>query len=263
MNGSASTTLRRLASYGPAIMLATLLLVLWESYVRLARVSPFILPAPTAMLQALVTNWDLLYEHTLQTLVETLIGLAISVVLGLLIAVLLDLSPWVRRALYPLLLTSQTIPMVALAPLLLVWFGYGLLPKVLLVILYCFFPIAVACADGLLSVEPELIKVLRSMHASRWQILWLVRLPGALPAFFSGLRIAVTYSVTGAIVGEYVGAEKGLGLYMETSANSFAMANVLAAVLITVVLTILLFGLVALCERLALPWYFTQARTRR
>jgi ABC-type nitrate/sulfonate/bicarbonate transport system permease component len=255
--------LRRVASYGPAVILTTAFLLLWQSYVALARVSPFILPPPTAMLQALITNWDLLYGHMLQTLVETLIGLVISVLLGVLIAVLLDMSSWVRRALYPLLLTSQTVPMVALAPLLLVWFGYGLMPKVLLVILYCFFPIAVACADGLMSVEPELIRLMQSMRASRWQVLWLVRLPGAMPSFFSGLRIAVTYSVTGAIVGEYVGAEKGLGLYMQTSANSFAMANVLAAVLLTVILTMLLFALVALIERLALPWYFTAARMLR
>ncbi len=256
-------SLRKIAAYGPAIVLVVALLALWELYVSAAHLSALILPSPSAMFQALGNNWDVIYDHTLQTLLETLIGLAISVALGVLIAVLLDMSAWVRRTLYPLLVTSQTVPMVALAPLLLIWFGYGLLPKVLLVILYCFFPIAVACASGLAGAEPELIKLMQSMRASRWQILWLIRLPGALPSFFAGLRIAVTYSVTGAIVGEYVGAEKGLGLYMVTSANSFAMANVFAAVLVTIVLTMLLFGLVALCEYLALPWYYTAARAQR
>jgi ABC-type nitrate/sulfonate/bicarbonate transport system permease component len=171
------------------------------------------------------------------------------------LAVMLETSLWMRRAIYPLLVVSQTIPIIALAPLLLIWFGFGLEPKVIVVTLYCFFPIAVACADGLAGAEPALLKLLRSMHASRWQILWLVRLPGAMPSFFSGLRIAATYSVTGAIFGEYVGAYRGLGIYMQTAANSFAIVLVFAAILVTAVLSLLLFGLVSLIERLALPWY--------
>jgi ABC-type nitrate/sulfonate/bicarbonate transport system permease component len=160
-----------------------------------------------------------------------------------------------RRAVYPLLITSQTIPIIALAPLLLIWIGYDIRPKLIVVTLYCFFPIAVATVDGLASAEPELIKLLHSMKATRWQILHLVRLPGAMPAFFSGLRIAAAYSVIGAIFGEYVGAEKGLGIYMQKAANSFATINVFAAILVTTILSLLLFGLVSLIERIALPWY--------
>jgi ABC-type nitrate/sulfonate/bicarbonate transport system permease component len=178
-----------------------------------------------------------------------------AILLGLFLAILLDISTWIRRAVYPLLVTSQTIPMIALAPLLLIWFGFSLEPKVIVVTLYCFFPIAVACADGLLGTDPDLVRLMRSMRASRWQILWLVRLPGAMPSFFSGLRIAATYSVTGAIFGEYVGAYQGLGIYMETAAHSFAIVLVFAAILVTAVLSLLLFGLVALIERIALPWY--------
>src|SRR5204863_8221789 len=140
----------------------------------------------------------------------------------------------------------QTIPMIALAPLMLIWFGFSLEPKVIVVTLYCFFPIAVACADGLLGTDPDLIRLMRSMRASRWQILWLVRLPGAMPSFFSGLRIAATYSVTGAIFGEYVGAEKGLGIYMKLEANSFATIQVFGAILVTAILSPLLCGLVSL-----------------
>jgi ABC-type nitrate/sulfonate/bicarbonate transport system permease component len=160
-----------------------------------------------------------------------------------------------RRAVYPLLITSQTVPIIALAPLLLIWIGYDIRPKLIVVTLYCFFPIAVATVDGLASAEPELIKLLHSMRATRWQILRLVRLPGAMPAFFSGLRIAAAYSVIGAIFGEYVGAEKGLGIYMQKAANSFATINVFAAILVTTILSLLLFGLVSLIERIALPWY--------
>jgi ABC-type nitrate/sulfonate/bicarbonate transport system permease component len=248
-------TLRRLAGYGPAFVLIVTLLAIWELYVRAGNISTQVLPTPTAIVQALFANWNVISDNTLQTLLETVLGMAVAVILGLLLAVMLDISPLVRRAVYPLLITSQTIPIIALAPLLLIWFGFDIGPKIIIVTLYCFFPIAVACTDGLAAAEPELIKLLRSMRASRWQILWLVRLPGAMPAFFSGLRIAVTYSVTGAIFGEYVGAEKGLGIYMQLEANSHVVVLVFAAILVTAVLSLLLFGLVSLIERIALPWY--------
>jgi ABC-type nitrate/sulfonate/bicarbonate transport system permease component len=247
--------LRWIAGYGPAFVLAVALLAFWELYVRSGQISPAVLPTPTGIVQALIDNWDIISVHTLQTLLETVLGMAAATLLGLLLATLLDISLWTRRAIYPLLVTSQTIPMIALAPLLLIWFGLDLGPKVIVVTLYCFFPIAVACADGLASADPELMKLLRSMRASRWQALWLVRLPGAMPSFFSGLRIAATYSVTGAIFGEYVGAFQGLGIYMKTSANSHVIVLVFAAILVTAVLSLLLFGLVSLIERIALPWY--------
>jgi len=248
-------TLRRLAGYGPALVLTLALLALWELYVRADHVSVQLLPSPTAIVQALFNNWSIIYDNTLQTLLETVLGLTLAAVLGLLLAITLDISSWVRRAVYPVLITSQTIPIIALAPLLLIWIGYDIRPKLIVVTLYCFFPIAVATVDGLASAEPELIKLLHSMRATRWQILRLVRLPGAMPAFFSGLRIAAAYSVIGAIFGEYVGAEKGLGIYMQKAANSFATINVFAAILVTTILSLLLFGLVSLIERIALPWY--------
>lgn len=247
--------LRRLAGYGPAFVLVVTLLALWELYVGAGHISSQVLPTPTAIVRALFDNWGIIYDNTVQTLLETVLGLVAATLLGLLLAVMLDISQWLRRAIYPLLVTSQTIPIIALAPLLLIWLGYDIRPKLIVVTLYCFFPIAVACADGLAGAEPELIKLLRSMRASRWQILRLVRLPGAMPSFFSGLRIAATYSVTGAIVGEFVGAEKGLGIYMQREANSFATVQVFAAILVTAVLSLLLFGLVTLIERIALPWY--------
>lgn len=248
-------TLRRLAGYAPALVLALALLALWELYVRAGWISARVLPSPISIVQALVNNWGIIYDNTVQTLLETVLGLAIATLLGLLLAIILDISAWMRRAVYPLLITSQTIPIIALAPLLLIWIGYDIRPKLIVVTLYCFFPIAVATIDGLASAEPELMKLLRSMRATRWQMLHLVRLPGAMPAFFSGLRIAAAYSVIGAIFGEYVGAEKGLGIYMQKAANSFATINVFAAILVTTILSLLLFGLISLIERIALPWY--------
>ncbi|GHO75787.1 nitrate ABC transporter permease [Ktedonobacter sp. SOSP1-85] len=251
---------RRFAAYGPAFVLVVALLLLWEVGVRAGRIDAMLVPAPSAILEALGNKRDVLLTHSIQTMLETVLGLALATVLGVAIAVAIDLSSWLRRALYPLLVASQTIPMVALAPLLLVWFGFDILPKVILVVLYCFFPITVACADGLLSVDPDLVRLMRSMRASRWQILWLVRLPGAMPSFFSGLRIAATYSVTGAIIGEYVGAEQGLGIFMQTSANAHAIVLVFAAIVITTVLSLALFALVSLVERIVLPWQESEQR---
>lgn len=247
--------LRRFASYGPAFVLAVALLALWELAVRADLSLAQFLPSPSRIIQALSLNWGAIYDNTIPTLLETVLGLFVSTTLGLLLAVLLDLSSWSRRAIYPLLIISQTIPIVALAPLLIIWGGFDIGPKVVVVTLYCFFPIAVATADGLASAEPDLMKLLKSMGASRWQILWLVRLPGALPAFYSGLRIAVTYSITGAVVGEFVGAYKGLGIFMETSANSHAFPVYFAAIVVISALSLLFFGLVNLIERLTLPWY--------
>jgi ABC-type nitrate/sulfonate/bicarbonate transport system permease component len=247
--------LRKLAGYGPAFILILLLLAFWQLYVQVSQISPVFLPSPTAIIAALAQNWPIIYDNTVQTLLETVLGILLATLFGLTMAILLDISSWVRRAIYPLLVTSQTIPMIALAPLLLIWIGPDIRSKLIVVVIYCFFPIAVAVADGLASVEPELINLLRSMHATRWQILWMVRLPGAMPSFFSGLRIAATYSVVGAIFGEYVGAEKGLGIYMQRATNSFAISQVFAAIVVTAVLSLLLFSLVSLIERIALPWY--------
>ena len=247
--------LRKLASYGPALILIVALLAVWQLYVQASQISPLFLPSPTAIVAALVNNWPIIYDNTVQTLLETVLGILLATLFGLAMAILLDVSSWMRRAIYPLLVISQTIPMIALAPLLLIWIGPDIRSKLIVVVIYCFFPIAVACADGLASVEPELIYLLRSMRATRWQILWMVRLPAAMPAFFSGLRIAATYSVVGAIFGEYVGAEKGLGIYMQRATNSFAISQVFAAIVVTAVLSLLLFGLVSLIERIALPWY--------
>jgi ABC-type nitrate/sulfonate/bicarbonate transport system permease component len=247
--------LRRVADYGPAFVLTVTILAVWELYVRTGQISSAVLPSPVMVVQALVENWDIIAVHTMQTLLETVIGLAVATLLGLLLAIALDISTWMRRAVYPILVTSQTIPIIALAPLLVLWFGFDLQPKVIVVVLYCFFPIAVACADGLLGTDPDLVRLMRSMRASRWQVLMLVRLPGAMPAFFSGLRIAATYSVTGAIFGEYVAAYQGLGIYMQSSYNSHAIVLVFAAIVVTAVLSLLLFGFVSLIERIALPWY--------
>ena len=187
---------------------------------------------------------------------ETIVGFGISVAFAVVTALVMDSVGWIRRALYPILVTSQTIPIVAVAPLLVIWFGpLGLLPKITVVVLVTFFPVTVALLDGLAGTDRDAMSLLQTMGASRSQILFKLRLPGALPAFFTGLRIAVTYAVIGAIFGEQVGAVNGLGIWMILSKNLFRTDLVFGAILITAVLTLSLWLLVGLAERLTIPWY--------
>lgn len=244
----------KLTSFGPAIIFLLLLIFLWQFLVTYFHVSERVLPAPFTIFQAFIEHWSDILPHAMQTFLETIIGLTVAVILGVLIALLIDVSKTLRNAIYPLLVTSQTIPLIALAPLLLLWFGFDLLPKVIMVILYCFFPIAIATASGLSQTDKELLDLLKSMKASYWQSLRFVRFPSALPSFFSGLKIAVTYSVAGAIVGEYVGAYQGLGIYMQTMAHSYATALVFAGIFVTVLLSLLLFFSVMILEHFLISW---------
>lgn len=238
----------------PSFVLLAILLVAWQFACRLLNISKTILPAPTDILQAMIAYRDLLLIHTMQTVEEALIGLFLAVVLGVGIAITLFLFPRVRAAVYPLLVVSQTIPMIALAPLLLIWFGFDLMPKVIVVVLYCFFPVAIAVTDALHAADQDTVDLLTSMRATQWQVLCFVRLPSALPAFFSGLRISVTYAIAGAIVGEYVGAYRGLGVFMQTSANSHAIVLVFGALVVTALITMILLGSVSIAERIVTPW---------
>lgn len=246
----------------PPIGLLVVLLVLWEGYVRLAGLPPAILPAPSRIVAASLRSAGLLGWHAVWTLGETVAGFALAVAVAALCAVAIDFFVVVRRALLPLLVVSQTVPLVALAPLLVLWFGYGALPKVLVVALVCFFPLVIATVHGLAATDPELVKLYRTFGASRARIFRLVRLPTALPACFSGARIAVTYSVIGALFGEYVGAFRGLGIYLQTAKNAYRTDLVFGVIAVTAGLSLALYGLVVLIERLTIPWALAPARDR-
>ena len=241
----------------PAAVLLTLAL-LWELAVWGFQVPKWILPSPSAIWQAFWEMRALLAVHVAQTMLEVAIGISTAVAAGVSVAAAINFSPWLRRAVYPLLVISQTVPILALAPLLIIWFGFGIAPKVIVVTLFCFFPIAINTSDGLTSTEPELIDLFRSMGATWLQIWRKVRLPAALPYFFSGLKIAATYSVTGAIVGEWVGAKQGLGIYMLRSSAAFKTAQVFSAIAITSLLSIALFLSVFALERTMMPWHFQE-----
>ena len=243
-----------LVAWGIPALLIAAVIVGWELIVRLTNTPRWFLPQPSAVVSALVDSRQLMLHHTGVTLEEVLVGFAISVVLGIVCALAIASSKIVERAFYPFIVASQAIPIIALAPILLIWFGYGLTPKVIVVALICFFPIVVNTVDGLRSVDPELIDLLRSMGASQWTIYRVIRIPSSLPYFFSGTRIAAAVSVIGALIGEWVGSSSGLGYVMIRSAAQFLTARVFAAVLISALLGLAMFGIVSLLERLLLPW---------
>jgi ABC-type nitrate/sulfonate/bicarbonate transport system permease component len=244
----------------PPIILIAVLIFGWYFVSRVSDLSSFILPAPMEVLQAGWETRTLLLNAVISTLIATGIGLVLAVAAGTTIAALMDFWPVMQRALYPILVVSQTIQILAIAPILIIWFGFGLTPTVMVVVLFCFFPLAISTADGLMSSDPELIALLRAMGASKRQIWRMVRLPSALPSFFSGLRLAVTYSVVAATIGEWVSGSPGLGLYMLRSKNALATDQVFVGMFVTSLLSIALFVLVYGVERVVLPWYYSRRK---
>lgn len=238
----------------PALLLIAILIIGWELVTRVAGVPVYILPAPSAIALALAENHALLLEHTRVTLKAVFGGLALAILLALTLAITMDRWKLFKEALYPVLVISQAIPIFALAPLILIWFGAGLLPKVLIVALVCFFPLAVNLVEGFSQVDPEAVDLLQTMQANRWMIMLSVQLPSTMPYFFSGLKIAATYSVLGAIIGEWLAARAGLGIYMLRSMHSFRTSHLFASVLVVVVLSLALFKLVELAGWLIMPW---------
>lgn len=238
----------------PAILSVLTALLIWEAYVRLSGISPLMLPAPSRVLAQIAANRGLLWTNTLQTLKATGAGFALSLSVAAGLSVLLDFMPRLRRALFPIFVVSQTLPLVAIAPLVVLWFGFDLTPKVLLVALVTFFPMLVALVDGYGATDPEIEDLLRSMGATRRGVFWRARLPSAMPYFFAGLRISITYAVVAAIFAEYVGARAGLGIVILNAKNSFRPDLVLAAVVISSAVTLVLFGVTALAQHVVLRW---------
>jgi ABC-type nitrate/sulfonate/bicarbonate transport system permease component len=210
----------------------------------------------------LVASRALLFSHALVTLLEVLLGFGLSLGSGVLLACGIAWSRTLERALYPLVIASQTIPIIVIAPLLLIWVGYGLAPKVIVVALIAFFPIVVNMVDGLQAVDPDIVNLLRTLGASRWQIFVKVRLPASLPLFFSGARVAIAVSVIGAVIGEWVGSSQGLGYLMIRSKPQFLTERVFAAMIILCAMGVALFVLVRMIEIAAIPWWHNASRQR-
>ncbi|GLY07359.1 MULTISPECIES: ABC transporter permease [Actinoplanes] len=222
----------------------------WQLYTTLSGIDAWLLPSPAGIWQAAVEQRAALTTHTLATAELMLYGFGLGVATGLLVAVVLHLLPVVRSAVYPLLVISQNVPIIALAPLLVIWLGFGIAPKLVVIVLVCFFPIAVATLDGLSRSDALIADYMLMSGANRRQLFTKLQWPHALPTMFSGLKIAATYSVFGAIISEWLGSEEGIGRYMIIQKSAFRADRMFVAIAIVVALALVVFGLVVLLERL-------------
>ena len=241
-------------SVWPPLTAVILFLAVWQIAVPLFHIEKWILPSPADITKEAIAQAASLTEHTWATVQLTLLGFFIGTGVGLLTAMLLHLVPFLKSALYPLLILSQNIPTIALAPLLMIWFGFGLLPKIIVITLVCFFPVAVSTMDGLTQTDRGMMNYMRMAGASKAQIFRKLEVPHALPSVFSGVKIAATYSVMGAVIAEWIGTDRGIGYYMMLQKSAYRTDRVFVAMAIIVLLSLLLFALIALLEKILVRW---------
>lgn len=232
------------------------LLVLWEVVVRVGDVAEYVLPAPTAILDEAIAQWQLLLDATWVTLSEVLLGMALSIIVAIPMAVAIVYSPFLKNVFYPLLVSAQAIPRVAIAPLMVLWFGFGMLPKVLIAFSIAFFPLVINTVIGLQSIDRDTMHLIRSMGATPRQAFMKVRLPMALPYILGGIKIAVALAVIGAIVGEFVGSNEGLGYLVLVGQGTLNTRLIFASIGVMALLGIILFYIVELVERMTMHWYY-------
>lgn len=226
----------------------------WDVLADALGIEPFLVPSPTEIAESLWDDRSLLAEDAWVTLQEVVAGLALALVAGAAIAVAMHVSPTLRRALYPLLVASQTVPVIAIAPILVVWFGFGIGPKLAIIALICFFPVTVNTLDGLRAVDPAQVKMMRTLDAGRWRILRRVEAPSALPYFLSGAKIAAAVAVIGAVFGEWSGADEGLGHLILVSQGQLQTARVFAAVFVLSLMAVALVAVLTLVQRRYAWW---------
>jgi putative hydroxymethylpyrimidine transport system permease protein len=246
--------LKKLKDYIFPIIFLIILLLAWEFLIPYFKVPRYILPRFSGVLKALWTQRELLYKHSLVTLGEAILGLSISVAIGISCALSIYLWRNVGKTLYPIIIFSQTIPTIALSPIMVMWFGYTIWSKVAVVVLFCFFPIVISTLDGLNSVDNDLEDVLKALGGSKFQIFFKLHLNSVLPNFLSSFKISATYSVAGATIGEWLGAEKGLGIYVKRAAGMLQSDSVFAGVLVLSFLGLVLFSTGFLLERILLKY---------
>ncbi len=251
----------RLRTIAQPLGLAFAVLLLWEAAVRLGGVPDYLLPAPTAILADLAKRWPRILSNAWVTGLEIVGGFAVAVVVSLPLAVGIAFSAWMARSIYPLIVTLQVVPKIAIAPIFVIWFGIGWISKLTLVFLLCFFPMLVNAVAGFRGINPEIMDFARSTGANLWRLFWRIRLPSALPSIFTGLRIGAVNAVTGAVVAEFVASDRGLGyLLLEYNGNLLASA-VFATVFVLSAIGLIIYYTVEWVERLALPWHVAQRRS--
>ena len=238
----------------PSITAVALLLLLWQTVCAVGVIPSYMLPSPLEVLRAFISEFPQLFENSLITLEEAFVGLFLGVSVGFAAAVLMDTFSILYKAFYPLLVITQTVPSVAIAPLLVLWFGYEMTPKIVLIVISTFFPVTVGLLDGFRSVDKDAVNLLRSMGADRLQIFRYIKFPSALPQLFSGLRIAAAYSVVGAVISEWLGGFGGLGVYMTRVKKAFAFDKMFAVIFLISGISLALMALVGLMEKKCMPY---------
>lgn len=238
----------------PPFVAVVFFLGLWQLATAYFDIEDWILPSPGDIYRETSNGGQGLWEHTLATLRLTLTGFPIGTGVGIVCAVLLHLLPWVKRAFYPLLILSQNVPSIALGPLLVIWFGFGLLPKIVLITLVCFFPVAVAMMGGLNQTDASMMNYMKMSGAGRWQIFTKLELPHSVPSLFSGIKISASYAVMGAVVAEWIGSDRGIGYYMLLQKSAYRTDRMFVAIAIIVLLSLVLFAAMALLEKWLVRW---------
>lgn len=247
-------TIKKILSKSYALIGIVALIGVWQLVCSLEIVPGFMLPSPGAVVKALIEDFDLLMMHAKTTLLEALFGLLIGVIIGFLLAVMMDSFKLLRKITYPLLVISQTIPTVAIAPLLVLWFGYEMLPKVVLIVLTTFFPVAIGLYEGFSSCDRDCINLLRSMGANRLQIFGYVKIPASITPFFSALKISASYSIVGAVISEWLGGFEGLGVYMTRVKNAYRYDKMFAVIILISLLSLILMGIISFAHKKLTPW---------
>lgn len=235
-----------------------LIVVAWDLSIRLFHIPPYQIPAPGDVVAVLWNDWPELLSQTWPTTYATVVGFLLSALFGIPIAMLIAGSKTVESYVYPLLVFSQSIPKVAIAPLFVVWFGFGIFPKVICAFLLGFFPVVVSAVQGFKSVDPDMVDLARAMQGSRVSVFRAINLPHAMPAIFSGLKVSITLAVVGAVVGEFVGSNSGIGYVLQRSIGTFDLPTMFAALVILALLGVILFWIVDRVERLVIPWHASQ-----
>ena len=240
---------RQIISLIKSHILVVLILVLWQLCVSLEVIPDYLLPSPLQIVEAFIEDFPLLMEHAKYTLATAFIGTAIGLIISFVLSIIMDLSKTMKELIYPVILLNQTIPTIAIAPLLIIWLGYGITPKVVLVVLAVFFPITIALVDGYQSVSREHLNLFKSMKASKYQLYRHLKIPSAMGSFFTGLKVALSYALISAVIAEWLGGYHGLGVYMTRVRKSYDLDSMFAVIFLISFLTILLIGLVKWLER--------------
>jgi NitT/TauT family transport system permease protein len=257
--GGTSTALRLLnAGWLRPVFFLVFLVVLWDLTIRVFNIPPYQIPKPVDVVTTLWQEWPMLLREAWPTTLATIQGFLLSAAFGIPVAMLIAGSRTVEAYVYPLLVFSQSIPKIAIAPLFVVWFGFGMFPKVLSAFLLGFFPVVVSAVQGFKSVEPDMMDLARAMEANRLQIFRMVSLPHAMPAIFAGLKVSITLAVVGAVVGEFVGSNSGIGYVLQRSIGNFELPTMFAALVVLSLIGVILFWILDVLERIAIPWHASQ-----